>query len=161
MSYQYFPDEVKRSPNVIHVVFMKMAFDIAELSKDPKTKTGAILVSPDKRSISIGYNGFPPGFPDRKLWLNNRDNEEEFTKYELTNHAERNAIDQCHFNDLSGWSIYCTHKPCLDCARAILTKKLSIVYWSIGQEGVKMDLKSKKVDKLFNLMGIKSEQIKI
>ena len=160
MSCPFYADEIKRDSININKVFMKIAIDISSLSKDPSTKTGAVLVSPDRRSISIGYNGFPPEFPDRKLWLYNRGElKDEFTKYDLTNHAERNAIDQCQFNNLSGWSIYCTHKPCLDCARAIITKDIKNVYWNLGQEVIKMDIKSNKVDKLFEIMGVKQEQV--
>lgn len=158
MMHEY-NDIIKRSDEYHHIVFMKMAFNVSTLSKDTSTKVGAVLVSPDKRSLSIGYNGFPPGFPDRKKWLENRDEKNGLTKYELTNHAERNAIDQCFTNNLDGWSLYCTHKPCLDCARAIITKKIKSVYWSIGNDKINMDIKCDKVDYLFNLMSIFQKQI--
>ena len=44
--------------------FLKIARTIAEQSKDPSTKVGAVIVSPDKQIISTGYNGFPVGVDD-------------------------------------------------------------------------------------------------
>jgi dCMP deaminase len=162
MDYINLNDIIKRNNNYIDEIFMKIAFNVSLLSKDLSTKVGAILVSPDKRSVSIGYNGFPPGFPDKKSWIENRNNNHlHFTKYDLTNHAERNAIDQCHTSDLSGWSLYCTHKPCLDCARAIVTKKIKFIFWSIGPDQITMDIKSDKVDLLFKISDVEQKRINI
>lgn len=152
-------DIIKQDMNFVNVVFMRMAFEVSKLSKDTNTKVGAVLVSPNRRSLSVGYNGFPPGFPDHKDWISNRNPDIGFTKYELTNHAERNAIDQCFTNDVHGWTLYSTHKPCIDCARAIITKKIKTVYWAIGPDNVNMDLKSDKVDKMFEIAGTRQIQL--
>lgn len=47
--------------------FMSIAFLSAMRSKDPSTQVGACIVSPDKRIVGIGYNGFPSGCSDDDL----------------------------------------------------------------------------------------------
>ena len=37
--------------------FMELAFLVASWSKDPSTKTGAVIVGPDKEIRATGYNG--------------------------------------------------------------------------------------------------------
>jgi deoxycytidylate deaminase len=44
--------------------FMALAEHVAGWSKDPSTKVGAVIVSPDRRQLTTGYNGFPQGIAD-------------------------------------------------------------------------------------------------
>lgn len=68
--------------------FLNLAKHISEWSKDPSTKVGAVIVSPeDHIVVGLGYNGFPRGVLDLDERLNNRE-----TKYKLVVHAEANAI---------------------------------------------------------------------
>jgi dCMP deaminase len=67
--------------------FLELAKFIAQWSKDPSTKTGAVIVSPDRRIISCGYNGFAQGVDDDKDRYNNRE-----LKYKMIVHCERNAL---------------------------------------------------------------------
>ena len=93
--------------------FMAMA-ELASLwSKDPRKQVGAILVSPDCRHVSIGYNGPPAGFDDEVLAVMDRDAK---NRYML--HAETNAIANAA-TDVRGWTMYVTSAPCLPCAMAI------------------------------------------
>lgn len=66
--------------------FLALAKLIASWSKDPSTKTGAVIVAPDKRIISVGFNGFPRRIADDSR-LENRE-----LKYQLIIHCERNAL---------------------------------------------------------------------
>jgi len=91
-------------------VMMRMAQVIATMSKDPSTKVGGVLVSPDRTRISVGYNGFPRQIPDVAAWWNNRAADKEVSKYEVVRHAEMNAITQAK-TDLAGWTLYVTHHP--------------------------------------------------
>lgn len=64
-----------------------MALLNAELSKDPSTKVGAIIVGPDREVRSAGFNGFPRGIFDSDARLLNRE-----TKLRMIVHAETNAV---------------------------------------------------------------------
>ncbi len=96
------------------IVYLKMASAMSELSKDPSTKVGAIIVSREGRIVSAGYNGFPSTVDDHPDWYADRD-----TKYPLVIHAEENAVLYGDRRDLVGATIYCTHPPCGECAKSI------------------------------------------
>lgn len=100
--------------------FLNLAFEIANFSKDPKCKVGALLVSPNKRNIVIGYNGFPRGIADDSRLLDKK------LKRMITTHAEMNAIYNSTEN-LEHWTLYVTKPPCVTCATAIIQKGISKV----------------------------------
>lgn len=59
---------------------------IAQWSRDPSTKTGAVIAD-GKRVVSVGYNGFAAGVGDNPERYANRE-----LKYKIVVHAERNAV---------------------------------------------------------------------
>lgn len=67
--------------------FVELAKTISSWSKDPSTKVGAVIFDPDKRIVSVGYNGFPKNIPDDPEKYLNRE-----VKYQMVVHAEINAI---------------------------------------------------------------------
>lgn len=67
--------------------FLGMALHHSNLSKDPSTRVGAIVVGPDREILSAGFNGFPRGIFDTPERLGNRE-----TKLKLVVHAEMNAV---------------------------------------------------------------------
>lgn len=67
--------------------FLALAEHIAQWSKDPSTKTGAVIVNPCNFIVSVGYNGFPQGVEDSPERLNDRE-----LKYKIVVHCERNAL---------------------------------------------------------------------
>ena len=70
------------------VGFINLALSFArDMSKDPNTKVGAVLVGPRREVIQMGFNGFPEGIADTPERLNDR-----ALKNRLTVHAERNAM---------------------------------------------------------------------
>jgi len=102
--------------------FLVLALDIADWSKDPSTKVGAVIVGPDKEVRSTGYNGLPRGVNDNVPERNERP--EKYFWYE---HGERNAIFQAARMGTAtkGCTLYVTSYPakfgpCADCARAII-----------------------------------------
>lgn len=95
---------------------LAMAQMVATWSKDPRTKVGCVLVGADPRDITFGYNGFPPGIADTKERLADRE-----TKNMLTQHAERNALDNARF-DTRGGTIVTTRYPCHECAKSMVVK---------------------------------------
>ena len=88
--------------------------EVAQWSKDPNGKVGCVIVSPDRRRTTMGYNGFPQGIYDTDQRLEDRE-----IKNRLSVHAELNAILNSR-TDLTGWTLYVTKAPCLDCAKAII-----------------------------------------
>ena len=66
--------------------FLKMALNASEMSKDPRSQVGAVIVGPDREIRSVGFNGFPRGVLDDDR-LGDRDK-----KLKLIVHAEMNAI---------------------------------------------------------------------
>jgi dCMP deaminase len=80
--------------------YLKLAEFVAQWSKDPSTKTGAVLVSPKNFVVAVGYNGFPRGVEDTETRLNDRE-----TKYKMIVHCERNAIISAA-QDLAGFTLY-------------------------------------------------------
>lgn len=101
--------------------FMRLAKEASTWSKDPDEQVGAVVVSPDRRRVSFGYNGLPWGMPDDPMVLCNKD-----LKNSLTIHAEQNALANAPF-DLDGWTLYCTKAPCLECALLIRQHRISRV----------------------------------
>lgn len=79
---------------------MSLAKLSALRSKDPLTKVGACIVSPDNYVISLGYNGMPTSYLNKEV--NNDDlftwnrpttqNDVLNSKYTYVVHAEANAI---------------------------------------------------------------------
>lgn len=111
--------------------FMSVAFLSAMRSKDPSTQVGACIVSPDRRIVGIGYNGFPRGCSDDELpWARHGDSELE-TKYPYVCHAEMNAILNKNSADVKGCTIYVGLFPCNECAKMVIQSGISeVVYLS-------------------------------
>lgn len=106
-------------------VHMETASLWAQRSKDPSTQVGAVLIGTDNRVLSIGYNGAPNGFPDEDIPWDKKEldpDDPEGTKYLRVIHAELNAI--LNFkgltSDLQGSTLYTTHFPCNECAKALI-----------------------------------------
>jgi len=101
--------------------FMELALHVAQWSKDPSTKVGAVIVKPDKRIVSVGYNGFPSGVCDHEERY-----AERAVKYKFVSHAERNALDNVS-QDVKGCTLYSTLQPCPECAKSIIQKGIAEV----------------------------------
>ena len=135
--------------------FMSMAFLWAKRSKDPSTKAGCVLVSPDNRMTRGGYNGFVSGGPDTKENWDRRTSEKpgELTKYDRVIHAEMNAIINAKC-DLDGWTAYITHPPCKECAKNLTQTGVARVLYGRPYGEMKMDVHREIVEQLFQEAGI-------
>lgn len=109
--------------------FMGIAFLSSMRSKDPSTQVGACIVDEDNKIIGIGYNGFPIGISDDEIpWDKNGDFLD--TKYPYVVHAELNAILNS-IKSLKNCTIYVTHFPCNECAKAIVQSGIKkVIYFS-------------------------------
>ena len=101
--------------------FFKMARDVATWSKDPHRKVGAALVSEDRLSVAVGYNGFPRGVADTAERLDCT-----ATRLDLMVHAERNVLSNAKFSSL-GATLYSSSFPCQECAKDIVSRRVSRV----------------------------------
>jgi len=102
--------------------FLALADHIADWSKDPSTKVGAVIVRPNRTIASVGYNGFPRGVDDTLERLNDRP-----TKYAMTVHAEANAILSAG-SSVAGCTLYVTPlHPCSNCAALIIQSGIAKV----------------------------------
>lgn len=101
--------------------FIKIMYMVAEKSKDPKTKIGAVLVK-DKRIVSTGYNGLCRGVND-----NIPERSVRPAKYSWYEHGERNAIYAAAFYGIAteGTTLYTNGVPCIDCARGVIQAGVS------------------------------------
>jgi dCMP deaminase len=112
--------------------FMDTAERFAQLSSAVRLKVGAVVVK-DNRIISIGYNGMPAGWTnecENYFGLDFNGNPTLVTKDEVI-HAEANAILKLARDGESGngASLFCTHAPCIDCAKLIYGAGILSVYY--------------------------------
>jgi len=109
--------------------FLKIALVVAERSTCRRHHVGAVAAR-DKHILSTGYNGAPAGARDC-LELGCLRDELKIpsgTRHEICRgiHAEQNAIIQAslHGVSLEGSTIYCTHSPCVLCAKMLVNAKI-------------------------------------
>jgi len=104
--------------------WMWAAAENANMSLDPGTKCGAVIVDPSgKRRISEGYNGLPQRIPDTKEILHNKG-----FKYSAVIHSEMNAILFAR-RDLTNHTMFVTGPPCDRCSAHIVQAGIARVYW--------------------------------
>ncbi len=108
---------------------LKIASVVAERSTCRRHHMGAIAVR-DKHILATGYNGAPSGLKDC-LELGCLRDEHGIPSGERTEicrgiHAEQNVIIQgsLHGVSLEGSTIYCTHTPCVLCAKMLANAKI-------------------------------------
>lgn len=136
---------------------MKMAQLTAELSYAKRLQVGAVIVK-NQQVIGTGYNGTPAGWDNEceyKVWdkgaggwLDPEEIEAKYpyeawhedagrnvryalkTKPEVL-HSEMNALMKVARSTESsdGATLFCTHAPCIDCAKAIYQSGINSVYF--------------------------------
>ena len=132
---------------------MDCAERFAQLSTAKRAQVGCIIVK-DNRIISIGYNGMPSGWTNdcetTTTWNDVPHMREKYiqdgavmhdsphgatwsrkkTKPEVL-HAETNAIAKVAQSPESSKdaTLFCTHAPCLDCAKLIYQSGIETLYY--------------------------------
>ena len=144
--------------------FLKIASVVAERSTCQRHHVGAVAVR-NKHILATGYNGAPSGAKDC-LELGCLRNEQNIPSGERTEicraiHAEQNVIIQGSLNGVSleGATVYCTHNPCVLCAKMLVNAKIvRFVSFSdyadksfvelFKDAGIKVDILDKPSDKI-------------
>lgn len=135
--------------------FMDVAERTAELSYAERLKVGTVIVK-NNRIISCGYNGLPAGWepnacekvvilsdseyfalsledqhryepiPDSFFWRG-------LKTYDEVIHSEINCLGQLTRTNESGEGciMFCTHSPCIQCAKSIYVSGIRVVYYRI------------------------------
>lgn len=115
--------------------FMEIAKVVAKRSTCLRNNVGAVIVR-DKRILSTGYNGAPRDMEHclEIGCIRDQQNIASGTRHELCRavHAEQNAIIQSALHGVSveGATLYCTHQPCILCAKMIINSKIKRVVYS-------------------------------
>ena len=111
--------------------FMDTAARFAQLSSAKRLQVGAVVVK-DNRIISIGYNGMPSGWTNEcENTIQHSDDTVSLVTKDEVIHAEANAISKLAKSGDSGdgASLFCTHAPCIHCAKIIYGAGISKVYY--------------------------------
>ena len=140
--------------------FMSIAKLSSMRSKDPSTQVGACIVGHDNRILSIGYNGAPNGFDDKKFpW--DREGSVLDTKYAYVCHGEMNAILNYRGSrkDLENAKIYVDLFPCNECAKLIIQSGIKEVIYLCDKYKDTDGVKASK--KMMYDGGVKYQQLKI
>ena len=109
--------------------FLKIASVVAERSTCRRHHVGAVAVK-DKHILSTGYNGAAAGSKDclELGCLRDELGIPSGERHEICRgiHAEQNAIIQAslHGVSLEGSTIYCTHTPCILCAKMLVNARI-------------------------------------
>ena len=108
---------------------LKVASVVAERSTCRRHHVGAVAVR-NKHMLATGYNGAASGIKDclELGCLRDELNIPTGTRHEICRgiHAEQNVIVQAslHGVSLEGSTIYCTHTPCILCAKMLVNAKI-------------------------------------
>ena len=115
--------------------FMEIASVVAKRSTCLRNQVGALFVK-NKRLLTTGYNGAPAGIQHCDEVGCAREGVASGTRHELCRavHAEQNAIIQAalHGVSIEGATLYCTHQPCILCAKMLINAKISRVVYSLS-----------------------------
>jgi dCMP deaminase len=142
--------------------FLKIASVVSERATCLRHHMGAVAVK-DKHILTTGYNGAPAGLHDclELGCLRNELGIPSGKSAEICRavHAEQNVIIQAALHGISikGASIYCTHSPCVLCAKMLVNAQIER-FVSFGrysddefltlfkEAGIQYDLKERPTD---------------
>jgi len=137
--------------------FLKVASMVAERSTCLRHHVGAVAVR-DKHILTTGYNGAAAGLKDclELGCLRDQLGIPSGTRHEICRaiHAEQNVIIQAalHGISLASATIYCTHSPCVLCAKMLINARIArfVTYGTYSEEAF---------TELFDEAGIRFERL--
>lgn len=103
------------------------AIKCSELSIDPNTKVGCVIVK-DDIIISRGYNTLPKGLKCEEYPLDCRSGAFLDTKYPYMIHSEAKAIIDAGCR-VDGSTMYVTLFPCNECAKLIIESGIKELFY--------------------------------
>ncbi len=120
--------------------FMEVARLVSSWSScyQENRQVGAVIAK-NKRILTTGYNGASSGIKSCKekgVCIRRELNIASGTQHEIcyATHAEQNAIIQAARMGVSieGATLYCTHQPCVICAKMIINSGITRVVYEQG-----------------------------
>jgi dCMP deaminase len=125
--------------------FIQVAFTVAARGTCPARRVGCVITSSDHHILATGYNGAPAGLPHCAEVGCHPDGDGRCTR---AVHAEMNAVLQAAYIGVSikGGTLYCTARPCLNCAKAVIQVGVARVIWAID------DLESRSRDQVLGIL---------
>lgn len=117
--------------------WLAVARVVAQRSLCDRDKVGAVIVAPNMRIVSTGYNGPPHGYPHGETGCTNWCLRKQRSELELPDvqlekdysdcpslHAEANALSVCDRSVRVGGTIYVTSNMCMGCAKLVANSGL-------------------------------------
>jgi dCMP deaminase len=114
--------------------YMKVAELTSTLSYAKRLQVGSVIVKGNK-ILATGYNGMPSGWDNECETVEIVEIDEKFVKKLVTKqevlHSETNAIAKVSANTESseGSTMFCTHAPCINCAKLIYQSGINSLYY--------------------------------
>ena len=149
--------------------FLRMALLHADMSKDPSTQVGAVVVGPDREVRSVGINGFPMGITDTYHRLHDREK-----KLQLIVHAEMNALLLAGRVGIpmKGCTLFLAAKqgsqlidiglPCIRCSMSLIQAGISqIISMKHGVENINWTAGDQTVQQLLAEAGIEFSKMQL
>lgn len=113
---------------------MEIARVVSTRSSCLRRRVGAVLVK-NRQILATGYNGVPRGIRhcSERGCLRDELGIPSGEHHELCRglHAEQNAIIQAAYHGvaINGAELYCTHQPCVLCAKMLVNAEVMVVYY--------------------------------
>lgn len=100
---------------------LKLAYQYANDSPDPRTKNGAVLINSEKHLIGCAANRFPIRIQETPERLHNRQ-----IKLQMIVHAEQGAIlHAARMGKVTyGSTLFCPFYACSECAKTIIEARI-------------------------------------
>lgn len=113
---------------------MKVAELTSTLSYAKRLQVGSVIVKGNK-ILATGYNGMPSGWDNECETVEIVEMDDNFSKQLVTKqevlHSETNAIAKVSASTESseGAAMFCTHAPCINCAKLIYQSGINSLYY--------------------------------
>ena len=114
-----------------------IAYRFARQSKCQTRKVGCIIVTPDEHMVGQGYNSAPKGSccdACPRCTGSTLPRSGESLDLAICAHAEANALGYAARKGIAveGCTLYCTTRPCLECAKLIVAAGIARVVYFEG-----------------------------